>query len=80
MPSLISCVPAFTQTGSAEFLDQLLSRATFSGGSGAEVAQALDVPIALLERRATLEAARQQYPTEAGPTNADVRVEEQVGT
>ncbi len=65
--------------GSAEFLDQLLSRATASGGSGAEVAQALDVPIALLERRAALEAARQHYPSEAGPTDADARVEEQVG-
>lgn len=65
--------------GSAEFLDQLLTRATASGGSAAEVAQALDVPIALLERRAALEATRQQYPSESGPTDADICVEEQVG-
>jgi hypothetical protein len=43
------------------------------------VAQALDVPIALLERRAALEAARQQYPSDSGPTDADVTLEEQVG-
>lgn len=43
------------------------------------MAQALDVPIALLERRAALEAARQQYPSESGPTDADICVEEQVG-
>ena len=39
--------------------------------------QALDVPIALLERRAALEAARQHYPSEAGPTDADLLVEAQ---
>ena len=56
--------------GSAEFLDQLLTRATATGGSGADVAQALDVPIALLERRSQLEAAHQHFQSDAcpGPT------------
>lgn len=73
-----SVSPLTYSLGNAGFLNQLLDLATGLGGSGADMGQVLDVAIALLDRKATFEASLQQSQAESAPSEADLRLDEQV--